>query len=234
MSEDFPKSSGRPTESVSSISPLQISALTIGGDSVEQYYSSPQRNGDIWTAGQHSNLYALNHNVAGGPTGWVGQALVANSGGTIALNANNNLTTSVPFDYQTGTFTPVLTGSLGDPATLVQTGNGSWTIIGNIVSVNVSIDFTYGAGAINNVILLTQFPNAPVNLRPFLQYPATITDGFNTNVSGFANPLTVAGTVAYPGYMTFTVGSGLGSDAEFVGLGSPSLQRIRFSMTYIR
>lgn len=232
MSEDNPETDNGPLPTAPVLTnPLQISAGYPGGDSVTQYYSSPALGGNQWTSGEHAGNYVIAYNGYGLP-GLGVTALTAYPNGQISIN--NNSGHSVPFDYQQGNFTPRITGSQGDPSTFVQAGNGTWSIVGNIVSINVSIDFTYTASAAFNRILMYNFPTTPVNLTAFQQMPSGITDGNTTVVTGYANPLTIAGTSTYPGYFVFTVGSGLGSMAEFQVGGSPGTQRIRFSLTYMR
>lgn len=225
MSEDFPKTDSNTTPPQIQIgNPMQVSAATPGGDSVTQFYTSPALGGNQWTSGEHAGNYVVAYN------GYGTTALTAYPSGQISIN--NTSIYSTAFDYQQGLFTPTLStvGVTG----MVQTGTGFWSIIGNVVTVNVSIDFTYTSSTIANVIALANFPTTPVNLMPYLQVPAGVCDGVNTNIAGYANPLTFSGFPLNPGQITFTVGSGLGNPAQFQIFGSPGTQRIRFSATYIR
>ena len=119
-----------------------------------KFYTAPSgTTGNPITYTQALTVDQATNNV----TANVGNFVVGTSGKGIDFSATPGTGTSELFsDYEEGTFTPTMTSALG--SVTVNTANGTYTKMGNLVRLEMKIDYSTDVSVLTSNITIGAFP----------------------------------------------------------------------------
>jgi hypothetical protein len=102
-------------------------------------YNTTTGNFDAYTASGWVSLASSNGGVL------TGNLQFGTSNAGIVFDNSSALTNSTLNDYETGTWTPAFT--IGSGSATLATSSGSYTKVGNVVTVQMSFSFTSASSA---------------------------------------------------------------------------------------
>jgi hypothetical protein len=150
---------------------------------VHSFYNAPSGTADALVTYTERMRITSTGNV----TVNTGNLVIGTSGKGIDFSANGNaggMTSEVLDDYEEGTWTPVITGTNGNPTVTYHSNtNGQYTKVGNIVTFDGIIQWTAYSGGVSNSAMRLSLPFSSSSASPWasaisVTYHSLTEDGY--------------------------------------------------------